>query len=167
MEETVKHHTTFNVEQKVFSKLKDLAEQKETTISAIIKMLLKLVSKEMEYTEMPKRLIQYQRLPEDGEWHIFHIRLTIEEIEHFLDMRKFFKKSVSHLIAYGLEKYEETLQNSPQPQLGKDENKSIFPHYSFSRKTVSGQQYFIISWGETTKYPDMNEGNTPKEYPPC
>ena len=154
--EQILHHTTYNLELSVYRGLKFVATEKNLSISAVIRMLMKMVSEEMKHRKMPKGLTQYQRLPEDGEWKVFHIKLTSEEAEHFVDMRKFFKKSVSLLIKYALDTYGVAFLNLPESQTEKWGDKNIFPHYSFAHKSVSGLQYFIICWGKPTKYPDMN-----------
>ena len=150
----VLHHTTMNLEKSVFESLVFLAQNKNISVTTAIRMLMKLVSEEMEHQKMPKRLIQYQRLPEDSQWHIFHIRLTIEEYEHYVDMRKFFKKSVSYLVAYAVETYGSLLFNtlSPRSQTGEKRDKDIFSHYSFSRELRFGVEVFVISWGPKTRY---------------
>ena len=152
MREELNHHTTFNIEHSTMETLRLLAEMKNISVSDAIKMLLKLVSEEMEYTETPKRLIEYQRLPSGGEWKTFHIRLTYEEVEHFEDMRNFFKKSVSFLIACAVEQYGNLLLNVLPQQTDKGWDKNLFPHYSSGRKVVSGEEIFIISWGKPTKF---------------
>ena len=157
MEETLLHHTTFNLELSVYAGLKFLAEERNLTIIDVIRILMKSVSEEMKHQKMPKRLVEYQRLPNNSEWKIFHVRLTIEEYEHFVDMRKFFKKSVSHLIKYALETYGVALLNLPEAQTENQSDKKIFPHYSFAHKSVSGIQFFMICWGKPTERQELNK----------
>ena len=154
-EEIILHHTTFNIERSVFDELVKVAEEKGGTISGTIRILLKLVSEEMKHRKMPRRPVKYQQLPEQGEWHTFHIRLTVQEYEHFVDMRKFFKKSVSLLIAYAVKKYGQLFLDCLQPELGKGRDKYIFPHYSLGYEILSGQQYFTICWGKTERCPEV------------
>ena len=122
-------------------------------MNKIIVVLMKHVSKEVEHRKMPERLVEYQKLSEGEEWHTCHVYWSFPEYQHFVDMRNFLKMSVSFLVGEALRKYGHLLLNS-SPELWDDKN--LFPHYSLAKKTVSGQQFFIVCWGETESYPDMN-----------
>ena len=154
-EATMEHHTTLNLEQSVYQKLKDLAEQKDISVSTAIVILMKYLSREVQHRKMPERLVEYQKLSEGEEWHSCHVYWSFSEYQHFVDMRNFLKMSVSFLVAEALRRYGFLLLNFSDEELWDDKN--LLPHYSFAKKTISGQQFFIIGWGKVTEYPDMNK----------
>ena len=150
----MEHHTTLNLKITTYCELKKLAEAMETSISTAIVALMKYMSKEVEHRKMPERLVEYQKPTEGEEWHTCHVYWSFQEYQHFTDMRNFLKMSVSFLVATALQKYGHQLLNSTSPDLWDDNN--LFPHYSLVKKTASGVQFFLICWGKTGKYPDMN-----------
>ena len=153
-EATMEHHTTLNLELSTYRELKHIAETKNSSVTTVIVALMKFLSKEVTHRKMPERLVEYQKLSEGEEWCTCHVYWSFPEYQHFVDIRNFFKMSVSFLVSEALRKYGHQLLNSPSEELWDDKN--LFPHYSFGKKTVSGQQFFIICWGKVTKYPDMN-----------
>ena len=150
----MEHHTTLNLELTTYLELKKLASLKEVSVGTIIVSLMKLLSYEIEHRKMPERLVEYQKLSEGEEWYTCHVYWSFPEYQHFVDMRNFFKMSVSFLVAYALKKYGDVLLNSSSEELWDDKN--LFPYHSLVRKTVSGQQLFLICWGKLTEYPEMN-----------
>ena len=150
----MEHHTTLNLELSTYQKLKELAAAKNISVGTAIIALMKLLSHEVTYRKMPERLVEYQKLSEGEEWYTCHVYWSFQEYQHFTDMRNFLKMSVSFLVATALQKYGHQLLDSTSEELWDDKN--LFPHYSFGKKTVSGQQFFIVCWGKVTKYPDMN-----------
>ena len=151
----MEHHTTLNLKTSTYEELKTIAKENNTSVDTAIVALMKFLSEEVKHRPMPERLVEYQKLPEGEEWYTCHVYWSFQEYQHFTDMRNFLKMSVSFLVAYALEKYGHLLLNSSSAELWDDKN--LFPHYSFGKKTVSGQQFFIIGWGKVTKYPDMNK----------
>ena len=150
----MEHHTTLNLELTTYEELKNLAAAKDISVGTAIVVLMKLLSHEVMHRKMPERLVEYQKLSEGDEWYTCHVYWSFPEYQHFTDMRNFFKMSVSFLVSEALRKYGHQLLNSTDSEEWDDKN--LFPHYSFAKKTVSGQQFFILCWGKVTKYPDMN-----------
>ena len=150
----MEHHTTLNLELSTYEKLKTLAEEKNISVSTAIVILMKHLSKEVQHRKMPQRLVEYQKRSENEEWYTCHVFWSFPELQHFVDMRNFLKMSVSFLVTEALKKYGHLLLNLSDEELWDDKN--LLPHYSFVKKTISGLQFFIICWGKTKKYPDMN-----------
>ena len=153
-EAPMEHHTTLNLELSTYEELKTLADLKDISVSRVIVALMKFLSKEVEHRKMPERLVEYQKLSKGEEWFTCHVYLSFSEHQHFVDMRNFLKMSVSFLVSYAVRKYGTLILDFSPEEFWDDKN--LLPHYSFGKKTVSGQQYFIICWGKTAKYPDMN-----------
>ena len=150
----MEHHTTLNLELTTYLELKELASLKEVSVGTIIVSLMKLLSYEIEHRKMPERLVEYQKLSEGEEWYTCHVYWSFPEYQHFVDMRNFFKMSVSFLVATALRMYGYQLLDSGNPEEWDDKN--LFPHYSFGKQRVSGDYYFMICWGNMTEYPDIN-----------
>ena len=150
----MEHHTTLNLKFSAYRELKKLAEIMNISVATTIVALMKHMSREVQHRKMPERLVVYQKLSEGEEWYTCHVYWSFPELQHFVDMRNFLKMSVSFLVAEALRKYSHLLLNFSDEELWDDKN--LLPHYSFLKKTVSGQQFFIIGWGKVTKYPDMN-----------
>ena len=144
-------HTTINIHPELYEELfLKTMNHLEISESDLVAIVMKLVSREMPQRERPKRAVEYQKGNEKKEWKIVHLYLSENEYDHFVDMRIFFKMSVAHLFCYGLKKYANQICSR------KWDDKTLFPGYSFAQKTVSGLQFFMICWGNTAEYPDMN-----------
>ena len=150
----MEHHTTLNLKLSVYLKLKELAKEKDISVTMAIVFLMKFLSKEVQHRKMPERLVEYQKLTEGEEWRTCHVYWSFPEYQHFVDMRNFLKMSVSFLVAEALRRYGHFLLDFSSADL--EDDKNLFLHHSLVKKTVLGQQFFITCWGKPTKNLDMN-----------
>lgn len=88
--------------------------------------------------------VRYQERDCSARWRTVHVRLKGEEAEYFTDMRKFFKRSVSLLLAEAARAYlAELVENAHE---GKMDNYP-FSGYSLSREVKDGLVLWHICWG--------------------
>ena len=145
-------HTTINLHPEFYEYLfTEYASHLKVSYTELACIIMKCVSEEMPQRERPRRAVEYQRSPYEGKtnWVVVHLYLTDEEYDHFVDMRTFFKMSVSHMITQGLTKYSNHIFCEKWP------DKNLFPRYSFGQVIVSGRPFFIIGWGKLTKFTEM------------
>jgi hypothetical protein len=90
--------------------------------------------------------IKYQERNQEIVWSCLHISLTPPEYEHFIDMRKMFKMSVSHIIAFAVLKYLKILIEKHNKTRSEDKNPQIyFSIYIFYTLFLKGVKFYLIS----------------------
>ncbi len=138
--------TTINMNVIILKKLNTISEKTDKSRGSIIKQCLK----ELEKNSLSKiklySTVKYQSSDIQVNWSKFHLVLTPEEYEFFIDMRNFFKMSLSLLIAFSILKYEDLIIN--RFENGDFTDKYLFPVYQFSYEVISGVKCFLISWGK-------------------
>ena len=139
--------TTINIHEDTLTLLSNLSVMLGTPRDLVIKSAMHLLSKEMKHRDLPQRLVQYQESDVKENWRSLHIKLSFEQYAHFVDMRNFFKMSVSFLIALALQKYGQTLLKEKEIS-----DKNLFEEYFITKKVHGGLQYFMICW-EDPKVP--------------
>jgi hypothetical protein len=149
--------TTINISEETLDALIDASIKlciPETGVIKLLMMNTHLDNKsDNKYLKMFS-IIKYQERDPEIKWFCLHISLTPEEYEHFIDMRKMFKKSVSYIIAFAIQKYLNTiLKNHPKNKSG-DKNPPIyFPFYIFYADFVHGVKSYVISSESPEKSP--------------
>jgi hypothetical protein len=147
--------TTLNMNSKIEEKLIDASISLMKSKSEIIKLLLEKVKKDRKGYLKKFIRVKYQNRDPDANWMVFHINFTNSEYEHFLDMRKFFKSSLSRIIALAVEKYLHTIE-------GNNCDNYDFSNYLFEVKIDYKGEFFRIEW-ETEDKRSGKSKKTPKE----
>jgi hypothetical protein len=149
--------TTINIKEDTLSALIDASLElglPETDVIKLLMMNTHLDNKsDNKYLKMFS-IVKYQVRDPEAKWFCMHISLTSFEYEHFIDMRKMFKMSVSHIITFALQKYLNTLLKNQSKNKKGDNNPPIyFPFYIFYVDFVHGVKSYIISSELPKKFP--------------
>lgn len=111
--------------------------------SELIMKLVKEMMNSIPDTEQMGNLIRYQERSGPESWRRVHLQVRMDEYEYLLDLRKFFKMSVSLIVAYAVKKY----LNKITKNLNTDNYQ--FKNYVVIREVVDN----IISWRIYWGYP--------------
>lgn len=135
--------TTINMRMDLFDILMDVEKKSGHARRKIISSLLRRLADDPGIIPEPWKRIHYQkRNPKNG-WCRFHLLLREDEYEFFLDLRKFFKRSVSFLIAYAIDRYLDEIITI------KRESCDNYPYknYIMSRMVVDKIVCWMLYWG--------------------
>ena len=114
----------------------------------IIKLLMQRVMKDNQRLLKSYSRVKYQERDIKENWHRLHIVLNEYEYEYYLDMRKFFKMSVSFILAYAVMRYlDEVLKRN------KSADNYCYQNYIFMKEVVNGIICWQIYWGIPQKIP--------------
>ena len=130
-----------NIKKSILKEIGDGAEVLNISRSDVIIFLLKLVMENNTKKTAGFRSIKYQKTTDNCSWHKFHIRLREDDYEFFLDLRKFLKLSVSHILAIAVKKYMKRLLE------GKITDNYQIKNYILTNGEKDGYKYFQIIWG--------------------
>jgi len=132
--------TTMNIDKNVYSEISNAAKQLGKTKSEIIILLLKKLMNENP-PEKFQISVKYQKPGGEDCWQKFHIGLREDDYDFFTDMRKFFKKTVSYLVAIAVKKYMKLLLD------GKFIDSKLYNNYIILKDEVDGSILWRIFWG--------------------
>ena len=134
--------TTLHINKEILEMLHKCAEKTGRSRVAIIKLLAQRMMRDNRKMLKANSRIRYQERDLKENWHRIHILLNEYEYEYFLDMRKFFKMSVSYILAYAVLKYHEELMDR-----NINSDNYWFKNYIFITKEVGGIILWQIYWG--------------------
>lgn len=101
--------TTLNINSDILKKIHLAADFKNISPNEIISFLLKKTLKNHNNRAKLYYPVKYQKKDPGKRWKIYHVRFNAVDYEVFTDQRKFFKMSVSLLLAYAVKKYLDDL----------------------------------------------------------
>jgi len=134
--------TTLNVHKNILDML-----DKATLISgkqrtSIIKLMIKRSMKDNNKLIKMNSRVKYQERDIKVNWYRIHIVLNEYEYEYCLDFRKFFKMSVSLILAYSVLRYlDEILKEN------KNTDNYFYPSYILIKNIFEETIYWQIYWG--------------------
>jgi hypothetical protein len=140
--------TTMHVHKNILDMLNEGAEKTGKNITSIIKLLMQRVMKDNQQMIKTNSRIKYQMRDEKEKWHRIHIVLNEYEYEYYLDLRKFFKMSVSFILAYAVIKYLDKLLNR-----NINTDNYFYRNYIFMMESSDGIVQWKIYWGIPSKLP--------------
>ena len=135
--------TTININSSVLARLVKATLVSGKSKSYIISCLMQRLSNDFEYLGKAWLRIRYQERGNRKEWKCTHIKLRQDEYELFIDLRKFYKFSVSFLITFAIIKYLDEI-------VSKIENSTDnynYKNYILSRIIISGVICWVLYWG--------------------
>jgi hypothetical protein len=141
---------TINININVLNSIEFASIELGTSRSKIIKLLMKEIKLDKNIHFKFFSQVKYQEKDFKKNWSMFHIKLSESEYEYFLDIRKFFKMSVSLILAFAVKKYLHLLLKSNS--LGDNYSPD---NYFFQLGVFQGKESFIISWGNMDKFCKM------------
>ncbi|MBN1532682.1 MAG: hypothetical protein JXA20_08475 [Spirochaetes bacterium] len=116
-------------------------------VSVLIMMLLRRIMMERKMHTYALRPVRYQRGDRESIWCRVHINLSFRDYEYLLDLRKFYKMSVSLLIAIAVNLY---LDSVLAEFLLKNTNKTdnyTFQNYILIQEVYGSVICWKIYWG--------------------
>jgi hypothetical protein len=147
----MKIETTINVNRIIMIRLDDVSRKLNKSRMYIIRLLLAKMLEDNRISHHHWSRIRYQKrdLPEN--WHTFHLTLREDEYEYSLDLRKVYKMSLSHAIAYAVNKYLDRLYSQFAKNMENSDN-YLYKNYLISHKIIDGIHCWKYYWG----YPERD-----------
>ena len=140
--------TTLYVNKSILETLNKSSAITGINKTKIIKLLMQRVMKDNQRLLKTYSRVKYQERDIRENWHRIHIVLNEYEYEYYLDMRKFFKMSVSFILAYAVMRYlDEVLKGN------KSADNYCYQNYIFMKEVVNGIICWQIYWGIPQKIP--------------
>ncbi len=133
--------TSLNINKDILIKINKVSNSSGISRTKIIVMLLKKMMKNESSKACIHKTIKYQKCNEKTNWHTFHITFKGDEYEYFLDLRKLLKMSLSHIVAYAVNKYLKSLL------LDKSTDNYSFTNYILAKEDADGIIYWKLFWG--------------------
>jgi hypothetical protein len=138
--------TTIYVHKQILEMLNNGAETTDRTRKSIIKLLMQRVMKDNQKMLKSNSRIKYQRSDEKENWHRLHVIVNEYEYEYYLDMRKFYKMSVSLILAFAVKRYLNDIIN--ELLIGNNNTDNyLYRNYVFIKETIDGIVCWQIYWG--------------------
>ena len=139
--------TTLNISMETLEKINKISNLCKTSRNKVIKNLLKMVMDKEPNSFTFNKCVKYQKKDSKEKWHKFHITLDTDEYEYFIDLRKFFKMSVSAIVSFAVKKYYKKIIKC------KNTDKYLFKNYIIIKEIINN----VISWKIYWGYPEKVE----------
>ena len=146
--------TTLHVHKSILEMLNERAEITGRTQTVIIKLLMRRVMDDNQKMIKRSSRIRYQKRDRKENWHRIHIVLNEYEYEYCLDMRKFYKMSVSFILAYAVIRYLDEIVNELRGR-NKNADNYLYNSYILVKETVGGIVCWKIYWGIPSNLTDL------------
>ena len=147
--------TTFHVHRNILEKLNNAALRSGKARTSIIKLIMQRMMQNNQRMIKGNSRIQYQKRDLKEKWNRIHIALNEYEYEYYQDIRKFFKMSISLILAYAVLQYlDEVLKEDINT------DKYLFRHYALIKKVFEGTTCWQIYWGIPTNLNDSTYSPT-------
>lgn len=144
--------STLYVNKSILEMLDKGSEKIGRTRIYIIKLLMQRVMRDNQKLLQSYSRVKYQERDQKENWHRLHIILNEYEYEYYLDMRKFYKMSVSLILAYAVMNYLNDIVN----ELLKGNNNTdnyYYRNYFFIKNTINEVICWKAYWGLPQKLP--------------
>lgn len=137
----MKIETTLNIQDHLLVKISHAAQRHGIhRIELIIRLFKMVMADAPKYVRNGKR-VEYQSRHNHGTWHAFHLQLRPNDYECLLDLRKLLKMSVSHILAYAIDKYLDILMKR------KVTDNYHLTNYMILKETIDGILCWKLIWG--------------------
>ena len=134
--------TTLHVHKTILDKLDNGAIVIGISRNSIIKLLIQRIMKDNRRMLKANSRVRYQAKDLKKNWKRINITFNEYEYEYCLDLRKFYKMSVSLILAFAVLQYLYEILKS-----GKSTNNYCFHNYIFVREIVDNVICWQIYWG--------------------
>ena len=138
--------STIHMHKSTLEMLNRGAEISRRTRTSIIKLLMQRVMKDNTKMLKINSRVKYQERDERENWHRLHIVMNEYEYEYYLDMRKFFKMSVSYILAFAVRRYLDEILSELANGIKNTDN-YIYKNYIFIKKIIDGITCWQTYWG--------------------
>jgi len=103
----IKSSVNINIEK--LSLLENFSEVNELSVNEVVSLLLRKILLDGNHAAKMFSAVKYQEIDPDKNWDTLTVYFKDVDYELFTDMRKFFKFSVSFLLAKAIDLYLDTL----------------------------------------------------------
>lgn len=146
--------TTMHVHKSILEMLEKGSETTNRTRTYIIKCIMQRVMRDNRKLLRSYSVIKYQDRDLKENWCRIHIILNEYEYEYYLDMRKFYKMSVSFILAYAVMRYlDEVVNKILNKKINADNY--CYNNYVFIEETVYGIICWKTYWGIPPQLPNL------------
>ncbi len=135
--------TTIYINSILFRRLSEAEKISGQTKSQIVSSLLRRLADDHTAMLVSWSRVRYQKRDAEKNWRRFHLHLRQDEYEFFLDLRKFFKRSVSNLIAYALSRHLNELMR----KIKESPDNYQYRNYILSQIIIDNVICWILYWG--------------------
>ncbi len=130
------------------SLLESFSEVNELSVNEVVGLLLRKILKDGNYSAKKFRAVKYQEVDPDKSWDTLTVYFEDVDYELFTDMRKFFKFSVSYLLAKAIDLFLDTLLSQVEEILLNYEDSN----WDIRRVDVETNASWTITWINTEKH---------------
>jgi hypothetical protein len=134
--------TTLHVHKNILNRLDRGATIIGKSRTSVIKLLIQRIMKDNHKMIRINMRVRYQNRDEKKNWKRINIVFNEYEYEYCQDLRKFFKMSVSLILAYAVLRYLDELLKGK-----KSTNNYLYSNYIFIRKVINNVICWQIYWG--------------------
>jgi hypothetical protein len=138
--------STIHIHKDILEILNRGAEITGRTRTFLIKLLMQRVMNNNQQMLKSSSRIKYQRRDAKENWYQIHIVINEYEYEYYQDMRKFYKMSVSFILAYAIRRYSDEIL-SELLNGNKNTDNYFYKNYIFIKRTIDGITCWQIYWG--------------------
>lgn len=140
--------TTVYINDEIRKKLDAAAKLRGVTRSSLIVAIMRRVMREHGKRARFGRTVKYQEKHKDITRRCAHMSLAERDHECFIDMRKYFKLSVSLLVSYAVIRYlDETLNMIEENDDSYYTDNNMFNNYLFICNSTENSVCWTICWG--------------------
>jgi hypothetical protein len=146
----MKIETTLNINRNILTRLDYVSKVVNKSRTYIIRLLLgKMLDDERNLNQYWSR-IKYQKRDLPDNWSTFHLILREDEYEFCLDLRKVYKMSLSHVIAFAVNKYLDKIMSLfSTGDDSRNTDNYLYRNYTISHKLIDGINCWRYYWGFT------------------
>jgi hypothetical protein len=138
--------STIHIHKSILEKLNRGAEMTGKTRTCIVRILMHRIMSDNQQMLKSNARIKYQARDEKENWNRLHVVLNEYEYEYYLDMRKFYKMSVSFILAYAIRRFLDEVLNELLDENNNTDN-YCYSNYIFLKKTIDKVICWQIYWG--------------------
>ncbi len=140
--------TSVNINFERLALLENFSEKNDLSVNEIVSLLLLKIMKDGNYAVKKFTAVKYQDDDPKNHWDIMTVYFKEVDYEFFTDMRKFFKFSVSFLLAKAIDLFLDTILSEIEEILRNYEDS----YWNIHRKEAATDVIWNISWIKTKKH---------------
>ena len=152
--------TTINIHKTIMDRLGKSSISTGRSRNFIIVLLLKRAMEENRKMLRFNTAVKYQEEDPLKQWHKFHVQYRNDMYEFCHDMRKFYKMSVSRILALSVMRYlDEIVIGLIEGDVKYTTDNYLFSCYIFLQEVIEGAILWKYSWGIPTKMTNIFSHN--------
>jgi hypothetical protein len=142
--------TTLHVHKTILTKLDETAIVIGISRNAIIKLLIQKIMKDNHRMIKVNTRVRYQEKDQKENWKRINIVFNEYEYEYCQDIRKFYKMSISYILAFAVLRYLDEIL-----KIKKNTDNYFYLNYIFIKTTVDGIICWKTYWGIPMQLPNL------------